>query len=69
MIVFVNPAFDNQIEALYTHDTASEVWEQLGYIRIPVRTGSERLMTLDGMAVIARGEVVAAIPRINPKGG
>jgi len=33
MVIFTDPKRDNQVMALYSHDTTSRVWTDLGYDR------------------------------------
>jgi len=64
MKVFYNPV-DMQIMAVYTHDTDSETWGQLGYEKISVAPGLKP--TRDCRVVTITDGVLAAFePHINP---
>ncbi len=67
MIIFYDPNSNNQVHAVYSHDTDSKVWEQRGYLRaavniphLQVAVNRNTFVTIDG------GEVIGIAPRTNP---
>ena len=64
MQIFYNPV-DMQIMAVYTHDTDSDTWEQLGYEKISVAPGL--MPTRDcRVMTITDGVLTAFEPSVNP---
>ena len=73
MVIFTDPKRDNQVMALYSHDTTSRVWADLGYDRHQVddnpdvmRLGRDCYVEFSGAGVIAR--VIARANTIRPQG-
>ena len=66
MIVFYDPNNDNQVMAVYSHDTDSPVWESQGFLRAEVKTPEMKTaVSRNSTVVIERSEVVSATGRVN----
>ena len=67
MVIFTDPKRDNQVMALYSHDTTSRVWAGLGYERHQLRDNNDVLrLARDCYVVLAPdGEIADVIARTN----
>tara|TARA_Y100000310_G_scaffold126272_3_gene125068 strand:+ start:20205 stop:20525 length:321 start_codon:yes stop_codon:yes gene_type:complete len=65
MIIFYDPAQENQVMAVYTDDTKSTVWGDRGYVRAEVPEDLEDLVSRDTLAVLTDGDVTGFTPRAN----
>ena len=71
MVIFTDPTRDNQVMALYSHDTTSRVWSDLGYDRHQLedhpevmRLGRDCYVAFGPSGIIAR--VIARSNTIKP---
>ena len=57
MIAFYDPQNNNQVQAIYTGDTTSQVWEQRGYLKARVPAQFQGVISREHRVDVSEGVV------------